>query len=208
MKNNKFSNIPPLVEDNLTVQDPAQKSNIFNDFFASKSSVTNSDDPIPILQRKDGVSPLGVLNTSPIEVAKFARHIKKSQFSECGIPGKFINLISTPISYSLSRLFNNLFEVGHFPHLWKMAHITAIYKKSGPKTDKSSFRPISILPTLSKLCESVIHERLLKHCIGNNVISEKQAAYIKGDSTISQILYIVHKIRLNWGLKNITHGLF
>ena len=54
-----------------------------------------------------------------------------------------------------------------------MAHITAIYKKSGPKTDKSSFRPISILPTLSKLCESVIHERLLKHCIENNVISEK-----------------------------------
>ena len=78
MKNNKFTSIPPLIENDLTVQDPTQKSNIFNDFFASKSSVKNSDDPIPILQKKEGVSPLGVLNTSPIEVAKFARHIKKS----------------------------------------------------------------------------------------------------------------------------------
>ena len=208
MKNNKFSSIPPLIENDLTVQDPIQKSNIFNEFFASKSSVKNSEDPIPILEKKQGVPPLNVLNTSPIEVAKFARHIKKSQFSECGIPGKFINLISTPISFSMSRLFNNLFEVGHFPHLWKLAHVTAIYKKSGPKTDKSSFRPISILPTLSKLCESVIHERLLRHCIENNVISEKQAAYLKGDSTISQLLYIVHKIKLSWGQKNLTHGLF
>ena len=61
--------------------------------------------------------------------------------SYCGIPGKFIHMISTPISFSMSRLFNNLFEMGHFPDIWKIAHVTAIYKRSGPKTDKSSFRP-------------------------------------------------------------------
>ena len=201
-------NVPPLVENNCTVQDPVQKSNIFNEFFASKSSVRNHNDPIPILERKEGVSPLSVINTSPIEVAKFARQIKKSHFSECGIPGKFISAISTPISFSMSRLFNNLFEVGHFPHLWKLAYVTPIYKRSGPKTDKSNFRPISILPTLSKLCESIIHDRMLKHCLENNIISEKQAAYLRGDSTVSQLLYIVHNIRLNWGNNKVTHGLF
>ena len=108
----------------------------------------------------------------------------------------------------MSRLFNNLFEVGHFPHLWKLAHVTPIYKRSGPKTDKSSFRPISILPTLSKLCESIIHERILKHCMENKIISEKQAAYLKGDSTVTQLLYIVHKIKKNWAEKKLTHGLF
>ena len=208
MKNNKFSNVPPLIENDSTIQDSAQKSNIFNDFFASKASVKNPDDPIPILERKANVSSLSVLNTSPIEVAKFARTIKKSQLSECGIPGKFISLISTPISFSMSRLFNNLFEAGHFPHLWKLAHVTPIYKRAGPKTDKSSFRPISILPTLSKLCESIIHERILKHCMENQIISEKQAAYLKGDSTVTQLLYIVHKIKSNWGEKKLTHGLF
>ena len=77
MKNNKYINVPPLVENNSTIQDSTQKSNIFNDFFASKSSVKNSEDPIPILDQKDGVSSLYLLNTSPIEVAKFARIIKK-----------------------------------------------------------------------------------------------------------------------------------
>ena len=81
MKNNKFMNVPPLIENNCTVQDPVQKSNLFNDFFASKSSVNNPNDPIPILERKEGVPSISMLNTSPIEVAKFARHIKKSHFS-------------------------------------------------------------------------------------------------------------------------------
>ena len=108
----------------------------------------------------------------------------------------------------MSRLLNNLFSNGHFPDIWKIAHITAIYKRSGPKTDKSNFRPISLLPTLSKVSESVMHDRLLKHCIENDIISHKQAAYLKGDSTVSQLLYIVHKIRINWAYNKITHGLF
>ena len=139
MKNNKFSAVPPLVENDLTIQDPLEQSNIFNSFFSSKSSVNNPNDPVPNLERKEGVSSLNAINTSPIEVAKFIRNIKKSHFSQCGIPGKFIHMISTTISFSMSRLFNNLFEIGHFPHLWKLAHVTAVYKRSGPKTDKVLF---------------------------------------------------------------------
>ena len=81
MKNNKFTNVPPLVENNVTVQDPTQQSNIFNNFFASKSTVENMDDPIPFLQQKEGVNLLNSINTSPIEVAKFIRNIKKTHFS-------------------------------------------------------------------------------------------------------------------------------
>ena len=110
--------------------------------------------------------------------------------------------------YSMAKLFNNLFEIGHFPDIWKIPHITAIYERSGPKTSKTNFRPISLLPTLSKNFESVIHERLLSHCIENSIISEKQAAYLKGDSTVHQLLYIVHKIKSNWTQNKITQGLF
>ena len=199
MRNNKFTTIPPLVENGCTVQDPLQQSNICNQYFSSKSTVQNPDDPVPNLTRKEGVSTMNVLNTSPLEVGKIIRNIKKSYFSHCGIPGKFIHLIATPISFSFARLLNNLFEAGHFLQIWKIAHITAVYKRSGPKTEKSSFRPISLLPTLSKICESVMHDRMMKHCLENSVISERQAAYLKGDSTVSQLLYIVHNIRKKLG---------
>ena len=39
----------------------------------------------------------------------------------------FSSLIETPISFPLSRLFNNLFEDGHFPEIFKQSHITALY---------------------------------------------------------------------------------
>ena len=157
-------------------------------------------------REEENIKTLEKINTSPIEVAKFIRNTKKSHSSHCGISGKFLALISQPISYSLSKLFNNLFEIGHFPDTWKIAHITPVYKRNGPKNDKNNFRPISILPTLSKVCESVIHERLLTHCAENNIISDRQAAYLKGDSTMSQLLYIEHQIRLSWGESKITQA--
>ena len=94
MKNNKFTNVPPLVDNNITVQDPTKQSNIFNNFFASKSTVNDMDDPIPFLQQKEGIQIINSINTSPIEVARFIRNIKRSKFSQCGISGKFIHLIS------------------------------------------------------------------------------------------------------------------
>ena len=177
MKNNKFCSTPPLVENDITINDPREKSNIFNAFFASKSTVPTPTDPPPNLDKIEGIPLLTSINTSPFELGKIIRNIKKSYLSHCGISGKFISLISTPVSFSMSRLFNNLFEIGHFPDIWKIAHISAIYKKSGPKTCKTSFRPISILPTLSKVFESVLHDRLIKHCTENKIITDKQAAY-------------------------------
>ena len=208
MKNNKFSQNPPLIENDLTINDAKQKSEIFNTFFASKSSVLNDLDDPPFLQKIENVPSLEQINTSPIEIAKLIRGLKKSHMSQCGIPSKFLCMISQPISYSLSKLMNNLFEIGHFPDIWKIAHVTPIFKRTGHKNDKANFRPISILPTLSKVCESVIHERLLSHCMRYKIISERQSAYLKGDSTMSQLLYIVHFIRSNWGTHNIVQGAF
>ena len=208
MKNNKFSGIAPLNENDVIINDPKNKSEIFNNYFASKSSLNGQNDPKPNLIRNDSIPNLAMLNTSPVEVDKLIRNLKKSHISPCGVSGKFLQFISKEISYSLSRLFNNLFEIGYFPDIWKIAHVTPIFKRIGSKNCKSNYRPISILPTLSKVCESIIHERLLSHCIANDIITDRQAAYLKGDSTISQLLYIVHHIRTSWGKGNISHGLF
>ena len=209
LNNQKFSVIPPLLENGTTVNDPKKQSDILNSFFASKSTVPGSNDEPPDLPDKDINSYFSQINTSPIQISKTIRNcLKKSHLSHCGIPGKFLSLIATPISFSLSRLLNNHFENGLFPDIWKLSHITSIWKQKGLKSDKTNYRPISLLPTLSKICESVIHNGLLSHCIDNNLITHRQAAYLKGDSTINQLLYIIHKIRLSWTKGCITHGIF
>ena len=209
MNNNKFSSIPDLIENGVTVKNSKDKSNVLNEYFTSKATVSQPNDDVPLLPKKPNIPNVDCINTSPLEVSKIIRdNLKKSNGSYCGIPGKFLGLIATPISFSMSRLFNNLFEIGHYPELWKMSHVTAIYKFKGSKSDKVNYRPISLLPTLSKICESVIHHRLLSHCLENNIISTRQAAYIKGDSTVNQLLYIVNKIRQSWGKKMCTQGVF
>ena len=65
-----------------------------------------------------------------------------------------------------------------------------------------------MLPSLSKICESIIHHRLLSHCEKISIISYRQAAYLKGDSTINQLLTLIHKIKKSWSCKYITHTVF
>ena len=61
MKNNKTYD-PPLIENGSTIHDPFEQSNIFNKFFASKSSVQDPNDTVPYLQRKEGINSFNMIN--------------------------------------------------------------------------------------------------------------------------------------------------
>ena len=127
---------------------------------------------------------LSNINTSPIEIFGDNLESEILIFADNtiahGNDPELTNINTSPIEISifsaLSRMYNNLFEIGHFPDVFKLAHITAIWKQKGLKSSKLFYGPISLLPTLSKIYESVMHNRLLSHCTENNIISERQAA--------------------------------
>ena len=62
----------------------------------------------------------------------------------------FLKLALPFIGNSLAVLFNTSIETGQFPDSWKVARVTQIFK-DGEKTNKSSYRPISVLPVGSDL---------------------------------------------------------
>ena len=211
IRTQKISSVPPIIENGEVITDSQEKANIFNNFFSEKATVSGNNDPVPpLIQRDDIITPITQFNTSPFELGHIIRNIKKSNNSYCGIPGKFLSIIATPVAFQLYKVFNNMFAEGIFPDVFKIGHICCIYKglSAGLKSSKTSWRPITLLPTLSKVAESVLHKRLLEHFIANNVISNRQAAYLKGDSTIQQVLYIVHMIRTTWSKKDIMQGVF
>ena len=163
-------------------------------------------DPIPTLDD------LNDITTSHYEIGPLIKSMKNADFSPCGVPARFIKEIysryGSKITMPIANLLNIIFKSGKYPHIWKTANITPVYKRKGAKTDKNNWRPISILPTLSKICESVIHHRILRHMLDNNVITEKQAAYLPKDSTTNQLLYIVHQVKAAWAKKKISHACF
>ena len=79
-------------------------SMIFNYFFASKSQVNGSDEDPPYLEKKDSLPYLSTLNTSPIEVDKLIRTLKKSKISQLLY---LVNQIRT--SWGKSKVCHGLF---------------------------------------------------------------------------------------------------
>ena len=208
----KNSYIPPLIDQGLVVHKPTEKANLFNKQFAKKATLAGYQEEAPILEPIPISSELDGLLTSYYEIGPLIRSLKTSEYSPCGIPSKFLQMaqerLGPPVSKPIAKLMNAVFEAGTFPKVFKVANISPIWKNKGSKTDKANFRPISILPTLSKLAESVIHNRLIAHLVSNKIITDYQAAYLKGDSTTLQLLHLTHRIREAWADNKIAHAAF
>ena len=207
----KNSVIPPLIENGKTVSDPLEQAEIFNQYFTGKSNVRNPNDTPPTLESFVTNDVFEKLNTSHWEIGPIIKSLKSSNHSPCGIPATFIkdaySNIGSKITRLISDLLNKVFHTGEYPQIWKLAHVTPIFKAK-QKSDKSNYRPISILPTLSKICESIIHKRLLDHLLSNKLITKYQAAYIPSDSTAQQLITMIHQIKMAMSSNKIAHGVF
>jgi hypothetical protein len=60
----------------------------------------------------------------------------------------------------MTALFNSLLNLEHFPPKWKIATVILIKKPGKDKSNPDSYRPTSLLTSLSKIFEKVIHTRL------------------------------------------------
>ena len=80
------------------------------------------------------------------------------------------------LSAPLAHLINLSFKTGIFPADWKKAKIIPIHK-SGPSSNMDNYRPICILPVVSKIIEKAIHLQLVKFLDQNSLLSEFQFGF-------------------------------
>ncbi len=97
------------------------------------------------------------------------------------------------LSKPLATIFNMLLSTSMFPKAWKLANVTPIYKKSNP-AHPTNYRPISLLSCLGKLMERCIHKHLYNYLINNNILTQFQSGFVRGDSTTNQLIYIYNDI--------------
>jgi len=96
---------------------------------------------------------------------------------------------------------------GEFPNLLKIAQITPIPKITSPKS-LNDYRPIFILPTLSKVFKKVIYSRLYSFVTSNCILSPQQYGFRTNHSTELAIFAIYDDMICNKDNKLITCTLF
>ena len=99
-----------------------------------------------------------------------------------GISVKVVSSIIDSVAPLLALIFNKCIEMGIFPDLMKHSKVIPLFK-NGNKSDPSNFRPISILPTFSKIFEKIMLNQLLSHFRENNLMHNNQFGFTRGRST-------------------------
>ena len=95
---------------------------------------------------------------------------------------KIIKSCASIISFPLSYIYNYSLHTGIFPDRLKTAVVKPLHKK-GDKFNISNYRPISLLPTFSKIFEKAMYSRLNQHLYTNNILVPEQYAFRKVMST-------------------------
>jgi len=94
----------------------------------------------------------------------------------------------------LTYIYNAILRLSYFPLLWKFSHIVMFSKPNKPPDSPGSYRPISLLPFLSKICERLILQRISPYIITNNILPPSQFGFRTNHSTIHQTHRLVDAI--------------
>lgn len=97
----------------------------------------------------------------------------------------------------ITKILNGCIKISYFPSTFKIAKVVPIPKRGKDLKLPSSYRPISLLSCLGKLLEKVIHIRLNKFAITNDIIAKEQFGFRPQHSTTHQIKRVINHVQSN-----------
>ena len=78
------------------------------------------------------------------------------------VPPYFLKHCSASLAPTLTLIINESLATGIVPDIFKVANVCPLFKNGDPYNARN-YRPISLLPIISKLLEKVVHRQLVKH---------------------------------------------
>jgi hypothetical protein len=108
----------------------------------------------------------------------------------------------------LKFIINSCLKLNHFPKVWKHAKVIPIPKPGKPANELSSYRPISLLSSISKILERVLLNRINEHLEDNNIIPSQQCGFRTGRSTSHQLIKVIKTAKENLNNKKSTGMIF
>lgn len=123
------------------------------------------------------------------------------------ISTKALKCVKNLILIELTECVNKCLERGTFPNNLKVAKVSPIFK-SGSKSDPGNYRPISVLPIVSKVFERILYNQLEAFLDAKKIIYSKQYGFRRTSNTLSATIDLITKLKINIDQKNIGLGVF
>ena len=149
-----------------------------------------------------------MLDTYPSEIISLIKNSSNSSSTgDDGVSNRLLKAICSNVAIPLTYIINLSLNRGYFPSLFKIAKIVPVHK-SGPYSDHTNYRPISLLSNISKLIEKIVHVRLLNFLNKLDILSPCQYGFLKNSSTELALLDLTHHISMGIESRLHTIGVF
>lgn len=183
-----------LTQNLIQTSDPQKSVDLVNDFFANVgknlAAKITKDVEIGSEELKNNsniVNSFGLVETTETEIISLINALKTdSSTGWDDISSRIIKQNQLSLIKPLVYICNLSFNTAVFPKAFKRSVILPVHK-NGDKMAATNYRPISILPALSKILERAINTRLVNYLEKYNLLSNNQYGFRKGRSTADAV---------------------
>ena len=168
--------------------------------FVQRQTMTNTTEPNDtdavverfIADNQEALKPLPSgpskcsLAFSKQEVRKAVRNLKLKAPGRDGISNMMLKKGGQPLENFLRRLYNMSLSIGYVPPSWKEALIVPIPRPGKDLGSANGYRPVSLLPVIAKLMESMLATRLSNDLDRLGITPKCQSAFRRAHSTSDQ----------------------
>ena len=202
----KSANILEIKADNRIVSSPMDIAEAINEHFSNVAQVLAQDIPVVDVNPESYLEPTDSLFSLQIPsvntVFSFLSKIDEKKATGLDrIPSNLLKMAASIVAPSLTSIFSKSILTGIYPNDWKAAKVTPLFKK-GLKSDPNNYRPISVIPVVSKVLEKIVYNQLYHYLDDNKLLLGCQSGFRSLHSTLTALLEATDA----WSV-NIDNGL-
>ena len=175
---------------------PSDLSRIMNEFFVNKVAhlrnnlPLNQGDPLALVQQLmvNRNSFFQLQSVHPDQVLKIISNLKSS--SSCGldsIDSRVIKLAKKQLVPVITHVINLSIVQRTFPSPWKTSKVVPLHKKDEVIYPKN-YRPVSLLPVISKILERAIFDQMINYLEANHLLHPSHHGFRSKHSTVTALI--------------------
>lgn len=143
--------------------------------------------------------------TTPAEIKKYIKTLKSNKApGEDKISNRMLKNIPRKTIIQLNHILNNCIKQQYFPNVWKNGVVLPFKKPNKNHSHPVNYRPISLLPTMGKLLERIILNRIKKFEDEHKTSIQEQFGFKANHSTLHQLARLTDIITTNFNIKRTS----